>query len=170
MEHVSVEIERKYVIKKPSVEAMRACDGYSESKIVQTYLNSPATETRRVRSRALDGTVVYTETRKIRIDAMSSTEIEREITGEEYENLLLDSKADCRPIVKTRYTFIHLAQLFEVDVYPEWERSAIMETELDTRDREVVFPDFIDVVRDVTGVKSYSNASMSRSFPPEIVE
>ena len=42
-----------------------------------------------------------------------------------------------------------------------------METELESRDTEVLMPDFLSIVREVTGNKLYSNASMARSFPKE---
>ena len=60
-------------------------------------------------------------------------------------------------------------QLFEIDVYPAWKNTAIMETELDDREREVEIPTFIEIIREVTGYKAYSNASMSKSFPKEDV-
>ena len=71
------------------------------------------------------------------------------------------------PINKTRHTFSYLGQLFEIDIYPQWQHSAIMETELSSREAAVSFPAFIEIIREVTGDKAYSNAGMSRSFPPE---
>ena len=77
----NLEIERKYVIEKPSLEKMRECEAYTASDIVQIYLDAEAGVTRRVRSRAYsDGRVQYFETEKQRVDEMSSIEREREIT------------------------------------------------------------------------------------------
>ena len=45
-----------------------------------------------------------------------------------------------------------------------------METELESREEEVEFPSFIEILREVTGDKAYSNAAMSRTFPAEIAE
>ena len=42
-----------------------------------------------------------------------------------------------------------------------------METELDSRESDVEFPDFIEIIKDVTGDKSYSNRGMSHTFPKE---
>jgi CYTH domain-containing protein len=44
-----------------------------------------------------------------------------------------------------------------------------METELEYRDEEVILPSFIKILREVTGDRSYSNAGMAESFPPEII-
>jgi CYTH domain-containing protein len=115
----------------------------------------------------MDGVAKYYETVKRRIDKMSSDENEREISAEEYAHLRADIDPATRPIYKIRYTFRHGSHLFEVDVYPEWERTAIMEVELPSRDTPVDIPDFISVVREVTGVRGYSNAAMSREFPKE---
>ena len=165
----NLEIERKYVIEKPQIDKMRECGAYTSSEIVQIYLDAEAGVTRRVRSRAYpDGRVQYFETEKRRVDEMSSIEREREITKAEFDNFSLQIAQDTRPITKTRHTFDYLSQTFEIDVYPEWENTAVMETELPTRETEVSFPDFIRVVAEVTGDKRYSNAQMSRSFPDEL--
>ena len=167
---MNLEIERKYVIEKPLPERMRECGGYTSSDIVQIYLTSPLGITHRVRSRSFpDGRTLYYETRKIRIDKMSSHELEREIEREEFDVLAEKIAAGSRPIVKTRHTFDYLGQTFEIDVYPEWQNTAIMETELSSREREVQMPEFIKILREVTGIKAYSNAAMSRKFPDEIV-
>ena len=170
MERIGVEIEKKYIIKKPDVAFLRTLESFSESEIVQTYIPSAQNETRRVRMRVLAGAISYIETRKIRIDKMSATEIERELTEEEYTSLAKSPCEGSRPIRKTRYTFIYKGQLFELDFYPEWERTCVMETELESRDTEVEFPPFITVLSDVTGMKEYSNAAMSRKFPKELFE
>lgn len=169
MPDVNLEIERKYIIEKPSLDSMRGCEGYEASDIVQIYLDSPACVTRRIRSRAYpDGRVQYFETEKRRVDKMSSQEREREITKADFDNYSLQIAADTRPIIKTRHTFMYLGQLFEIDVYPEWERTAVMETELPSRETEVEMPDFIHIAVEVTGDRRYSNAAMSRKFPDEL--
>ena len=165
----NLEIERKYVIEKPQIDKMRECGAYTSSDIVQIYLDAEPGVTRRVRSRAYPGgRVQYFETEKRRVDEMSSEEYEREITKAEFDNFSLQIAQDTRPITKTRHTFDYLGQTFEIDVYPEWERTCIMETELPSRDTEVKMPDFIRIIAEVTGDKRYSNAAMSRSFPEEL--
>ncbi len=163
----NIEIEKKYIIKKPSTELMRGMDNYSVSEIEQVYLKAPAGVTRRVRSRCTDGVYAYTETEKKRIDNMSAVETEREITEEEYEALLKLRREDSNAVIKSRHLFFYLGQPFEIDVYPAWERYCIMETELASRETEVNFPEFIEIYEDVTGRHEYSNAKMAREFPPE---
>lgn len=162
----NIEIERKFVIVIPEKEVLAR---FEYSDITQTYLLSNPGVTHRVRSRIFADKIIYTETKKIRIDKMSCVEDEREITREEYENLLLIANTEQTPIKKRRYIIPFDGRTFEIDIYEKWHRTCIMEVELPTRAEEVEFPPFIRIVREVTGEKAYSNASMSAHFPPEIL-
>ena len=166
---VGIEIERKYVIMRPTEAELSKMPEYTKSEITQIYLSSEKGKTRRIRKRTKNGKAAYTETEKIRIDKMSSEETEREISKEEFDSLAREMKKNTRPIEKTRYTFVYEGQLFEIDVYPEWKKTAILETELDKRERKVAFPPIITILEDVTGNRAYSNASMSREFPRELL-
>ena len=162
-----IEIERKYIIAIPNDESYFGLSEYSRSEIKQIYLDSPVGITHRVRARTTLGISRYYETTKVRIDKCSSHEIEREISENEFLKLLDSRDQKRKAIEKTRHAFTYKGQLFEIDVYPEWNKTCILETELDTREREVEFPSFIHIVREVTGEREYSNAAMARSFPPE---
>lgn len=164
-----VEIERKYVILIPAEADLSAQQGYTSSEIRQTYLKSEPGVTRRVRMRSYAERTVYTETKKIRIDKISSFEDEREICEAEYLELIKLRADGTVTLTKTRHTFVYLGKTFEIDVYPEWHRSCIMETELESREERVAMPEFIRVLVEVTGDKKYSNASMSHSFPAELI-
>ena len=167
MNENKVEIEKKYIISMPDSALLESMPEYTVSDIVQIYLSSQKGITHRVRSRSRLGNTVYTETKKVRIDKMSAFEDEREICREEFEKAALNIAEGTKPIVKKRHTFVYKNQLFEIDVYPQWKSSAIMETELESRDIEVEFPSFIKILSDVTGNRRYSNASMAKSFPEE---
>ena len=164
-----VEIERKYIIKMPDIDAISKQPGYSHSEIVQTYLAGGAGEVRRVRERSYPHGTVYTETVKVRIDKISSEEREREISESEYRELLLDIKPGTRAIKKTRHTFPYGEITVEIDVYAEWERSCIMEIELPGREYIPKIPSFIKILCEVTGEWKYSNAAMAAAFPSEII-
>ena len=162
-----IEIERKYIIEKPDVEALSAFRGYTKSEITQTYLSTLDGSTLRVRKRDYGDRISYTETRKIRIDNLSVEEIEREISEGEYLSLLKNAREDSTPITKTRHTFEYMGHTVEIDVYPQWSRFCIMETELESRDETVEYPKIIKILFEVTGDKRYSNAGMAREFPKE---
>ena len=162
-----VEIERKFIIRKPDEDALSRLNGYTRSEIEQIYLASPVGVTHRIRSRRYADRTEYTETVKLRIDKSSANELESEITEERFLELSRNIADGTRPIVKTRHTFPMGGHVFEIDVYPEWQSTCILEVELSHRDEEIIFPSLISPVREVTGEKPYSNASMSRVFPPE---
>ena len=165
--NVNVEIERKFIIEAPTAQELTELPGHTESKIRQIYLDSEIGETRRIRRREYPDRTVYYETKKIRIDGMSAKEIEREICEEEFFELERCIKRGTVPVNKVRHTFPYCGHIFEIDVYPEWQRSCIMEVELKSRLETVEFPPFIKIIREVTGAKAYSNAQMSKSFPSE---
>lgn len=153
----------------PDADILKGMEGYSESEIVQIYLRSAPSVTRRIRKRKYAGKVTYTETEKRRVDAMSSLEREEEISAERFDALALERREGSEPVIKRRITFSFEGQLFEVDIYPQWHRSCIMELELPSRETEIRWPPFITLVADVTGKKEYSNSSMSARFPDELV-
>ena len=166
---IPIEIERKFVIAMPDISLISSLDAYSSSEIEQTYLSSCVGVTRRVRARKYQGHTVYTETKKMRIDNMSAHEDEREVSFEEYEALLGEIKEGTVTIFKTRHTFAFSGRIFEIDIYPNWTKTAILEVELDSREASVEMPNFIKVVAEVTGEKKYSNAAMSHEFPKELI-
>ena len=164
---MSIEIERKYIIAMPNFDEIKTRDNYKSSEILQIYLNSDKGVTHRVRKRNYGDRISYTETKKVRIDKMSAIEDEREITASEFDALSENIREGSRPLTKVRYTFDFSGLCFEIDVYPEWKQTSIMELELESEDKHFEIPPFIRVIREVTGDKKYSNSSMSQAFPRE---
>ena len=162
-----IEIERKLIIEKPSEECLRACDSYTVSEIEQIYLHIAKGECDRIRRREYPTHTVCTRTVKHRIDNESCYEDEHEISREEYDALSKSIMQGTRPVRKRRHTFIYLGKTIEIDIYPEWERCAVLECELSARGESFSLPEFIRVLRDVTGDARYSNAALSQHFVPE---
>lgn len=165
---VGVETERKLVIRMPDISLLEKEEGYRKSEIVQTYFASPSGVTHRVRKRAYEGETVYTETKKTRISKMSVIEDERVLSEEEY-NALLASGEVIGSLSKTRHIFLFGGHTIEVDVYPLWKRSCVLEVELLSETEELTLPSYIAVLEDVTGSRKYSNHNMSFSFPEELI-
>ncbi len=164
-----IEIERKYVIKMPDFDLLRQERGYTESEILQIYIESQEGVTHRIRKRSYKGLTVYTETKKSRIDFISSIEEENEISEERFAELSEKIKTGTAPIIKTRHTFLYNENTFEIDVYQNRKGSAVMETELENREAAPEMPPFIEIIKEVTGDYRYSNAAMAADFPKEIV-
>lgn len=166
----NIEIERKYIIVKPDFKIMTAMDGYISSEITQIYLTAENGVTHRIRKRIYsDGSSEYTETKKIRLNKISAIEDERIITAREYEALSENKREGSLPIEKIRHVFKYEGKLIEIDEYPFWERSCIMETELISESECIPLPPFIKIIKEVTGDRVYSNSSMASRFPDELV-
>ncbi len=164
----AVEIERKFVIVMPSIDELSRQSDYTVSRITQTYLESDGSVTHRVRKREWEDRTVFTETEKKRIDKMSANETESEIGETEYLKLLGNKKAGTSTVIKTRHTFTYLDKTVEIDIYPQWKESCVMEIELESREEKIALPSFIKIVKEVTGDRTYSNAAMAECFPQEI--
>lgn len=151
-----LEIERKYLIVYPDEARLAAMDGARVSDIVQTYLLPDGGE-RRVRRWTERGEVVFLFTRKGRRKGLSRMEEEYEITEETYRSLLREADPAKYPLHKRRYTIPYGAHTAEIDVYPFMRDRAILEIELRDEDEAVTLPDFVTVIREVTGEREYKN-------------
>lgn len=158
-----VEIERKYLISYPDIDQLESLDTCTRAEIIQTYLHAPAGEEVRVRQRGADGNYTYYRTRKIKKGGgIKRIEEEERITKDEYLTELMNADTGMRQIRKSRYCLIYKEKYFEIDVYPFWQDKAIMEVELLTEDEQVELPDFIHVIREVTGEEEYKNSNLAR--------
>lgn len=156
-----VERERKFLARMPDLAAIGKYNPVA-SQIVQTYLpNSGGTE-RRIRQRG-DGvnySFFYTE----KTDLPEKTDrIEREsiISPRQYAAYL--AQAVTAPIRKTRCCFPYQNQYMEMDIYAGESRFVTIEVEgLEASDR-VFFPPEIEVIKEITGDKRYSNRAIAEN-------
>ncbi len=156
------EIERKFLIRYPDLALLESMPNCRKVDIMQTYLLAPDNEEIRVRQRGCDGSYIYFKTIKRRISEVKRIEIEERLGKEEYLALLMDADPDYRPIRKTRYCLTWQGQYFEIDVYPFWKEQAILEIELSQEDMPVAFPEFLQVIREVTGDGQYKNRALAK--------
>lgn len=165
---IPLEIERKYLIRMPDLAGLSALPDCSVSEIEQTYLPDPAPgATERIRLRRFPDRIEYTRTVKTRLSPVEAREDESEITESEYRARLLRRDPALATVRKTRYAFSLGGQLYEVDVYPFWEKIAVLETELTDAGRHAPIPPFLSVIREVSGDPAYSNRALARRIPPE---
>ena len=164
------EIERKYLILYPDIKKLRKLPNCTEVDITQTYLKSIDGTERRVRARGIDGDYLYYLTEKKKISGIKRIETERKLTQDEYLQLLMDADTKLHPIHKKRFCLSENNQYFEIDIYPEWDKQAIMEIELSSEDQEVKLPSFIQIVKEVTEDDSYKNVNMAKEMPKQLVK
>lgn len=72
-----------------------------------------------------------------------------------------------KTIIKTRYCIDCGEHTFEIDVFPFWDDRAIMEVELSHEDERFTVPQGIEMIREVTGDKRYTNSSLAREIPQD---
>ena len=158
-----LEIERKFIIRKPL-----NLDGFERVDMVQTYLISDV-GTRRIRMTKCNSVKKYYFTQKLRQTHLVCIEEEREIDENEYNLLLLQADTTRNPIEKSRYYYHYEGHVFEIDVYPFWQRQCVMEVELGDEGETVCFPPDIEIIKEVTSEPSYKNFALARSVPKEII-
>ena len=155
------EIERKFLIEYPDTDILNSLPNCEKVEIIQTYLNSKEGEETRIRQRGSNGNYVYFKTTKRTVTGLKRIEVESRLTKDEYLENLMDADTSKRPIRKDRYCLSEGNRYFEIDVYPFWQDKAIMEIELSKPDDEIIFPDYINVIKEVTDDISYKNASLA---------
>ena len=155
------EIERKYLIKYPNLELLRAMPNCQEVEILQTYLRSSnENDEVRVRQRGSNGNYVFTKTiKRWTNDPTKRVEIEKRISKDEYLKALMDACPGANSIRKTRFCIMQreTGQYLEIDVYPTSQKTAILEVELASADDRLVVPDIIKVIKEVTGDTRFYN-------------
>ena len=165
MRDIHFEIERKYLIRRPS-EALLAATAEA-TQITQTYLLAQPGTTERVRKRGRGGQYTYTHTTKTRLSDLRRIEDEEELSAEAYAQLLTRADPQRRIIEKTRWVFSYRGQVFELDVFPFWKEQAFLEIEIEHEAQEVFLPPWIEVIREVTDDPRYTNAALSLAIPEE---
>ena len=156
------EIERKFLIEYPDIQWLERIPNCQRIEIIQTYLNAKEGEEVRVRQRGMNGNYIYFQTTKKKISDVKRVEIERRLSKDEYLALLMEADSAKRQIRKTRYCLTYENQYFEIDVYPFWNDQAIIELELSDENTEIVFPEHIKVIKEVTEDENYKNASLAK--------
>ena len=162
-----LEIERKFLIRYPKVSWLADRQGSRCAELTQTYLRSDGHSSRRVRSWTESGKTVWYETSKRMVTDITREEIEREISEEEYLALLKEADPARHPIRKTRWCLPYEGHTLEIDLYPFWEKQAVLECELESEDEVFAVPPEFSILREVTGDPQYLNSSLARTIPAE---
>lgn len=153
-----VENERKFLVRRvhPIICKSETVD------IEQTYLISNEGVTR-VRKRGQNGFFTYTYTVKKFLAPGKNIELERSISGREYINLLNQADSTRLPIVKKRTCFLWENQYFELDCFKgAREGLVILEAELEEDDDKITLPPFLEIEKEVTQDRQYSNFELAK--------
>ena len=163
-------IEKKYLIELPEKALLTEKADRGIFQLRQTYLSAIRTSVRRLRKIESDGKTRYIFTEKRNITDLGFHELERELTEKEYNMMLDEADPAKKPLCKTRYSISSGSHVLDVDVYPFWKRQAILEIDLPSQEDSAEIPDWIHVIRDVTGEQKYRNSVLAAQAPAEEAE
>lgn len=162
---IPLEIERKFLIRRTASIEEHASHRID---IIQTYLVKTDEDIqRRVRKTSVNGDISYTYTEKRFVSPSVREENERVINEKEYLSFLCETDNELQPVEKSRFILPYRSQRFEIDVYPFSDEFATLELELASEDQDIYLPPFLDIIKEVTGDHSYSNAVLAKNkrFP-----
>lgn len=156
------EIECKYLIEYPDIKKIKAMENYHVIHIDQTYLEKDDKFAGgRIRRIQTNSKIFYTYTYKERLSAMKRLEFEREISQNEYADLMSRKRSDSITIEKDRHVFNYSGLTYELDIYPFWNDKATIEAEVENEDVNIPVPPCVKLIKDVTDDRRYSNNSLS---------
>ncbi|MBQ9593202.1 MAG: AAA family ATPase [Lachnospiraceae bacterium] len=162
------DIERKFLIDMPDLAWLEAHPQCKRLEITQTYLLAPEGVEVRVRRRGENGHYIYYKTVKRLADRMKIIESEERLTKDEYRDLLLEADPRMRTLEKTRYCLSYAGQPLEIDVYPFWEKQAVLQVKVSHPAEDVRIPEEIRVQREITGEKAFKNVVLASKNDDEI--
>jgi CYTH domain-containing protein len=166
-----LEIERKWLIHYPNIEAMSQMVGFDYSEIEQTYTSHIEHNAYgRIRKRGKKGKYKYYKTFKTKISDLTHIEYEEEIDENEYLEIMKEKRQGYNTISKVRYVFDYQGFTYEVDVFPFWTDRAFMECEIESEDTQIPIPTCVDIIKEVTYDKRYRNSALAQSIITEDLE
>lgn len=167
---MKLEQERKFLVQFPeSWDSLSKMfnDLVDVKRIEQMYLTAePNKMAGRVRKTVEgltgDTSTVYHYNIKNPVKSGVNEETEREISKSEYNNYLKQSDPNKILICKTRFVFKFKNQVFELDIFKEpFKDLAILEIELNDINDDVILPDYLDIIEEVTNKKEFNNFNLA---------
>ena len=161
---MSSEIERKFKVKQVPQEILNTI---TPLELVQTYLEAPEGQERRVRSINNEKFVITVKIPQVSSNGLIRQELEKEISKEDYELFLHQQKGT--QIKKRRYKVpVENGLTYELDIYDgELKGLMVVEVEFPTEEMadSFVAPDWFG--EEVTSNKAYKNASLAKKGMPK---
>ncbi len=163
-EPAPAEIERKFLIAMPDLQAVEKLPGCRRVEIEQVYLPTVNEERLRIRKWVEDGQAIYYKTRRRHVNGRR-IEVEERLTQRSYKEMLEEAGKDVQPLRKTRYTIPYEGQHFRLDCYPFWQDQAVVKIELNEEHGQVRLPPELTLIREVTGEREFKDYSLAALMP-----
>ncbi|MFC1408909.1 hypothetical protein ACEZCY_06380 [Streptacidiphilus sp. N1-12] len=159
-----IEIERKFLLRTFPPQAALVSLGVEALEIEQCYLKVAAGVEERIRATSSVSGTEYVHTFLTARRAGVREIQERSITRAEYEGLRKSADQARNPVLKRRWKFPFEGHLLELDDIraPRSRACLLLEVQIADEHEEVILPAFLDLEREVTGERDYSNADISQ--------
>lgn len=164
-EPIPIKRERKYLISLDNSNLEFLKENNSQKiGIIQTYLQSNDNE-KRLRKRTYKGeNTYYLTTQKDTDQEAERIFLEKKINEDEYIQLLDKADPELMPISKDRHCFTYQNQYFRLDIIPELGNIGILEIEMTDKNKKIVIPNDISVIKEVTHDANYRNYNLAKKL------
>ena len=164
-EGTPVEKFNKYLIEVDDrlLERIKSEANYSTSHIVQHYLLSENGYERRIRSRERGQDVMFSYSEANYLSTNERIKVDKILTERQYKDYFHEVDPELNVIDKMRYSFICDDIFFKLDVFDFDHSKGILSIDQPTDGREVKVPEYITVIKDVTGDINYKNYYLAKS-------
>ena len=136
---------------------------YSTSHIIQHYLRSDDGYERRIRMRECAGDVMYSYSEANYLSTHERVKVDRVLTERQYNDFSHQIDTDLNVLDKKRYSFIDKGLFFKLEVFDFDTGKGILTVDEPADGRQVEIPEYINVIKDVTGDLSYKNYYLAKS-------
>jgi len=165
---MKLEIERKWIVKNLDITSLFEMFDNLDSiqRIEQDYLvqdkDKISPRIRKVVEGINNKKTYYNYNKKHPVESGVNKETEYEISEKEFHKLKKTSDPSKNTVHKTRLSFKYDKQLFELDIFHgNLTGLIILELEMSDINDKVKLPEFLDIVKEVTDDKKYSNFNLA---------
>lgn len=164
-EGAPVEKFRKYLIEVNDeiLNKMAAEANYSTAHIVQHYLLGENGYERRIRSRQRGEDIMYSYSEANYLSTNERIKVDKVLTERQYKDYIHQVDPDLNVIDKMRYSFIYKDVFFKLDVFDFDTGKGILSIDQPSEGRSVELPEYVTVIKDVTGDVNYKNYYLAKS-------
>lgn len=160
-----VEKYSKYLIKVDDalLDKFSKEDNYECSHIIQHYLKSDDGYEKRIRARYKGDDVQYTYSEAYYLANNERIKLDRVITRRQYNNYEREIDDTLNVTDKMRYSFIDDGLFYKLDVFNFDKTKGLISVADGDDGQKVALPEYIRVIKDVTGDKEYKNYFLAKS-------
>ena len=136
---------------------------YTNAHIIQHYLISTNGNERRIRERHNGDDVLYTYSEAYYLSSNERIKVDRVLTKRQYSDYQREIDENLNVTDKMRYSFINDGLFYKIDVFDFDKTKGLLSIADTVEDKEVVIPEYITIIKDVTGDENYKNYFLAKS-------